>query len=558
MGKAFWLAVGVSAAAAFSPSGAFFTFVSPVAALPSLSVINPGGVWAWGSGAGSRTPVQVAGLTQVVAVAAGGPSSLVLRSDGTVWEVGNGRPAPYQLPHLASVSSISVGAHRKVALMAHGTVWVGEDAGWSGRPFEGLTDVVAVSAGAYHILALRSDGTVWAWGQNSGGQLGDGTTTARRMPVQVGSLSEVVAISAGAYHNLAVRKDGTAWGWGSNGNGRIGDGTVPVPPDRDAIRTTPVQVVGLTGVVAVSAGGAHSLALRSDGTVWSWGDNQYGQSGNGYSAATPTLVLGFTGAAAISAGYSHSLALRRDSTVWAVGRNADGQLGDGTTTDTTIPIRVSGLPQAFAISAGNGVSLMVGRVSDLDRPEPSPTPTLTPIPTETPTPTSTPLPPSPAPTPTVPPYPPPLPIGNTVSYARGWNLVAGPAGTTFPQASGTLYTYQGTAGYTQSPAGQGVTQGWGYWARFTSDATIVMNGAGANSYTTTLEPGQLKMVGNPSGERSAVVNADVIFTYDPASGYTRYQGSATLPVGRGAWVFSAAGGAVTVTAGESLPPAPPR
>lgn len=179
----------------------------------------------------------------------------------------------------------------------------------------------------------------------------------------------------------------------------------------------------------------------------------------------------------------------------------------------------------------------------LESPATTPTPTSTATPVPTPTSTATPLP--------APPLPPVF--GTQVSYARGWNIVAGPAGTTFTSAGATLYTYQG-ATYTTLRNTQGVTQGYGYWAYFPSDATVTMNGAGADSYTTTLGAGQMKLVGNPSGLKTATVKADVIYTYDPASGYTRDQGSATLPVGRGAWVYSAQGGTVTVKTGQATAP----
>lgn len=178
-------------------------------------------------------------------------------------------------------------------------------------------------------------------------------------------------------------------------------------------------------------------------------------------------------------------------------------------------------------------------------PSPTPTSTSTPTPAATSTPTATP--------PGQGPPPPPAP-GTAVKYSAGWNIVAGPAGTTFQQAAAILYTYQTSGGYALLPNTQGVTAGWGYWASFSSDTTVTISGTGSASYTTTLDPGQMKIVGNPSGLKSATVTADVIWTYEPTSGYTRYQGSATLPVGRGAWVYSVQGGAVTVaTTGTSVP-----
>ena len=161
-----------------------------------------------------------------------------------------------------------------------------------------------VAGGPYHSLTLKNDGTVWAWGRNDFGELGNGTTTSRYTPVQVKGLTNVVAIAAGYDHSLALRSDGTVWAWGLNGNGQLGDGTT-------TNRTTPVQVKGLTNVVAIAAGVYHSLAIRSDGTVWTWGYNTYGQLGDGTTTnkTTPVQVKGLTNVVAIAAGVYHSLAL---------------------------------------------------------------------------------------------------------------------------------------------------------------------------------------------------------------------------------------------------------
>src|SRR6185312_15197966 len=109
-----------------------------------------------------------------------------------------------------------------------------------------------IAAGGTHVLALKSDGTVWAWGSNTSGQLGDGTTTQRAAPVQVTGLSGVTAIAAGSNHSLAVKSDGTVWAWGTNAAGQLGDGTTGATP-----HPTPAQVPGLSGVTAIAAGGSH-------------------------------------------------------------------------------------------------------------------------------------------------------------------------------------------------------------------------------------------------------------------------------------------------------------
>ena len=138
-----------------------------------------------------------------------------------------------------------------------------------------------ITAGESHTVAVKQDGTVWAWGNNSYGQLGNGTTTVRITPVQVSGLStNVTAIAAGGNYTVALKQDGTIWAWGDNYYGELGDGTYTE-------RHTPVQVSGLSGVTAIAAGGRHTVAMKQDGTVWAWGDNSIGQIGDGTKSYWP-------------------------------------------------------------------------------------------------------------------------------------------------------------------------------------------------------------------------------------------------------------------------------
>jgi alpha-tubulin suppressor-like RCC1 family protein len=218
----------------------------------------------------------------------------------------------------------------------------------------GLTGVTAIAAGFKYSMALKSDGTVWTWGDNEYGQLGDGTKTARNIPVKVSGLTGVTAIAAGESYCLALKNDGTVRTWGNNSDGQLGDGT-------KTARTIPVQVSGLTGVTAIAGGDFHSLALRNDGTVRAWGWNILGQLGNGTFTSgsnIPVQVSGLNGVTAIAAGnFSHSLALRNDGTMWAWGYNRDGQLGNGSKNDSNIPVQVSELNGVKAIAGGYFYSL---------------------------------------------------------------------------------------------------------------------------------------------------------------------------------------------------------
>lgn len=185
---------------------------------------------------------------------------------------------------------------------------------------------------AGRVVPGSSTGAVWAWGWNAVGQLGDGTTVDRHAPIPISGLTGVVGVSAGLYHTLALRGDGTVWAWGWNGLGQLGDGST-------VDRRSPVRVPGLSGVVAVAAGGLHSLALRGDGTVWAWGWNGFGQLGDGTTELRPrpVRVARLGGVFQISAGLYHNLAVREDGSGWGWGMNALGQLGDGTTVDRHVP-----------------------------------------------------------------------------------------------------------------------------------------------------------------------------------------------------------------------------
>ncbi|MCL2707010.1 MAG: hypothetical protein FWE97_02455, partial [Dehalococcoidia bacterium] len=219
----------------------------------------------------------------------------------------------------------------------------------------GLTmQIEKIVSGDSHTIALMNDESVWAWGLNTNGQLGNGTTISSNTPVQVSGLTNVTAIAAGGTHNLAIRTDGTVRAWGNNLNGQLGDGTTTQ-------RATPVQVSGLTNVTAIAAGSNHSLATKSDGTVFAWGLNSSGQLGNGTTADsnTPVQVSGLTSVTAVAAGSAHSLARRSNGAVWAWGLNGNGQLGDGTTTSSNAPVQVSGLTNVTAVAAGDSHSFSV-------------------------------------------------------------------------------------------------------------------------------------------------------------------------------------------------------
>ncbi len=243
-----------------------------------------------------------------------------------------------------------------------------------GYPQKGQTSqIVVVAGGERHSVALQDGGTVWAWGENSGGQLGDGSGELQYSAVRVldpedptGLLTGVDAVAAGTGywfdlggHTIALKNDGTVVTWGYNWNGQLGDGT-KVTRSTAVYVTDPSDSTGfLTGAVAVGAGDEHSLAAKSDGTVWAWGYNNYGQLGNGTTdnSSIAVKVSGLSNVTALEAGAGFSLALQDDGTVWGWGQNSSGQLGDGTTFNQYTPVQVTGLQNITAIAAGDEHSL---------------------------------------------------------------------------------------------------------------------------------------------------------------------------------------------------------
>lgn len=193
------------------------------------------------------------------------------------------------------------------------------------------------------------------WGSGDSGSLGDGSTATRLSPVVTAGLTDGVRqVSAGGRHSLAVDSEGRVWAWGYNKFGQVGDSTTET-------RYAPVRLAGITGVRQVSAGLWHTLAVKSDGTVWAWGNNGSGQLGNEgpLKQLAPVRVPGLTGVVEVAAGDYHSLALKGDGTVWAWGENGTGQLGINSNDTTNVPTKVYGLTAAVKIAAGAQFSFAV-------------------------------------------------------------------------------------------------------------------------------------------------------------------------------------------------------
>ncbi len=220
----------------------------------------------------------------------------------------------------------------------------------TGRAYLFLSQVAVLATGGRHTCALTPESGVKCWGANSDGQLGNGTTTDRSTPGYISGLRfTAAAVAAGESHTCALTTGGGVRCWGDNGYGQLGDGTM-------TDRTTPVKVPGLiSGTAAVAAGAYHTCALSANSGVKCWGANEYGQLGDGTTTqrSTPVNVDGLTsGVLAIAAGDYHTCALTASGGVKCWGSNDHGQLGDGTTTDRSTPVDVPGMSGVKAITAG--------------------------------------------------------------------------------------------------------------------------------------------------------------------------------------------------------------
>jgi uncharacterized repeat protein (TIGR01451 family) len=330
-----------------------------------------------------------------VSIAAGGFHTCALNAAGGVrcWgnnddgQLGDGtaidRLTPVDVVSLTSgITSIAAGGYHTCALTIAGGVkcWGRNDSGQLGNAtttdsltpvdVNGLTSgVIAISAGHFHTCARLSGGSIKCWGNNSYGQLGDGTKANRLTPVDVNGLSSgVVLIVAGEWHTCALASGGSAKCWGNNGSGRLGDGTT-------IDRLTPVSVSGLaSGVMAISAGYSHTCAVTNTGGAKCWGLNYSGQLGDGTTTdrLTPVSAAGLSnGLSFITAGGSHTCALTSAGREICWGDNSSGQLGDGTTINRITPTEVSsllgsvvatvaGAEHTCALTASNGVKCWGG------------------------------------------------------------------------------------------------------------------------------------------------------------------------------------------------------
>jgi len=296
----------------YTENGAVYSFDD---VFVPADAFGQGNLWSWGRGnfgqlgdnttsLGKSTPVTTfAGGTNWKQVSGGGYFTAAIKTDGTLWSWGqntNGRLGDNTIiPRSTPVTTFAGGANWK-----------------------------QVAAGREHIAAIKTDGTLWTWGFNSAGQLGDNTTVTKSTPVTTfaGGTNWKQVFSSTAYYGTvaAIKTDGTLWTWGYNNVGQLGDNT-------KVTKSTPVTTfAGGTNWKQVSSGYAYTAAIKTDGTLWTWGNNGYAKLGTNDKDARITPVTTYAGGTnwkQVSCGYYHATAIKTDGTLWTWGRNNSGQLG---------------------------------------------------------------------------------------------------------------------------------------------------------------------------------------------------------------------------------------
>ena len=314
-------------------SGSSWSLSYPGVGYQARILIKPDNtLWAWGSNAvgtlglgditNRSSPVQVGALTNWLVVACSLYSVGAVKTDGTLWTWGFNPDGQLGLGNITYYSSPKQ---------------VGALTAWS-----------KISASNF-MAAIKTDGTLWSWGRNNFGQLGLGDITNRSSPVQVGALTNWSNVSCSGNFALATKTDGTLWAWGINADGELAQGNV-------INRSSPVQVGALTTWLTIASGYSSTAAvIKTDGTLWTWGQNAHGQLGLGNTTyySSPKQVGALTTWLNIGSGNQHTLATKTDGTLWSWGRNQHGQLGLGNTTSYSSPKQVGSLTSWLKVSGGS-------------------------------------------------------------------------------------------------------------------------------------------------------------------------------------------------------------
>ena len=332
------------------------------------------GLFGWGRnnfgnlGLGNTTnyssPKQITSTNGWLSVASGSNSVAAIKPDGTLWgwgynaygQLGLGNTTSYSSPKqvgsLTNWLTLTTTYNNVIAVKTNGTLWswgqgtygvngLGNVTSYSSPKQVGaLTNWSAVYGDNYVVMAVKTDGTLWGWGSNYWGNLGLGNTVVYySSPKQVGSLTNWATLSGAGNAPVAVKTDGTLWAWGYNGYGNLGLGNV-------VNYSSPKQVGALTNWQSVNSGLLSGVgAIKTNGTLWSWGQNQYGQLGQGdrLNRSSPTQVGSLNTWSKVGTGLISMYGIQSNGTLWAWGGSPEGQLGLGNITYYSSPKQVGSL-----------------------------------------------------------------------------------------------------------------------------------------------------------------------------------------------------------------------